>query len=88
MSGKGLSRRGLRTAGAVATALGLSASLVAPVHATVRPQTNYIVFVAYFVDANHTNLVGSRTFDDCPGEQGTYGWGAQTSYYTIDSEPC
>lgn len=46
-----------------------------------------ITFVAYYDDAAHTNLVGAATFSECPGDP-SYRWGAQTSYYTIESEPC
>ncbi|MGB2569655.1 DUF6289 family protein [Micromonospora citrea] len=46
-----------------------------------------ITFVAYFDDASHSNLVGSSTFSECPGDP-SYHWGAYTPYYTITSEPC
>ena len=46
-----------------------------------------IAFVAYYDDAAHTNLVGAATFSECPGDP-SYSWGTQTSFYTIESEPC
>ena len=49
---------------------------------------HYIAFVNYYSDASLSTLVGSWTFNDCYGEQGSWGWGAQTSFHTIDSEPC
>jgi hypothetical protein len=55
--------------------------------ATGQVTTRFIVFVAYFDDAAHSNLVGAATFSDCPDDP-SYSWGAQASFYTIESEPC
>jgi hypothetical protein len=56
--------------------------------APAQASPHYIAFVNYYSDATLTQLVGSRTFNDCPGEQGSYGWGAQTAYHTTESELC
>ncbi|NUT96226.1 MAG: hypothetical protein HOY78_29785 [Saccharothrix sp.] len=56
--------------------------------AVAAPVERYIVFVDYYSDAGLTTLVGSRTWNNCPGEEGTYGWGAQTPYHVTTSEPC
>ncbi len=50
--------------------------------------THYIAFVTYYGDASHSQVVGAYTWNDCPGEEGMYGWGAQTAYHTIESEEC
>ncbi len=80
---------GWRRAAAVlsmATGLVLTAA-VTPAQA--KPTlTHYISFVDYYSDATYTQLVGSRTWNDCPGEQGTYGWGLQTSYHVTTYEEC
>ncbi|MBW4704690.1 MULTISPECIES: hypothetical protein [unclassified Micromonospora] len=46
-----------------------------------------IVFVAYFDNAAHSNLVGGSTFSECPGDP-SYHWGAYTEFHEITSEPC
>lgn len=66
---------------AMVTCLGLIGT-VTPVQAK-----GMIVFVAYFDDAAHTNLVGGSTFSDCPGDP-SYHWGSYTPYYIIEEEPC
>ncbi|MDI1464060.1 DUF6289 family protein [Catellatospora sp. KI3] len=66
---------------AAVTGLGLVAG------ATPAQANGNIVFVAYFDDAAHSNLVGASTFSECPGDP-SYHWGAYTSYYEITSEPC
>jgi hypothetical protein len=48
---------------------------------------HYMTFVSYYDDAAHTNLVGSATFSDCPGDPASR-WGATTSFYEIVSDPC
>jgi hypothetical protein len=56
----------------------------APAQAT----QHYIAFVDYYSDASYSTLVGSRTWNDCYGEEGTWGWGLQTAYHITTSEPC
>ena len=59
-----------------------------PATQAVEPHVQrMITFVAYYDDAAHTNLVGAATFSACPGDP-AYSWGSQTSFYTIESEPC
>jgi hypothetical protein len=60
-----------------------SLGLATPAHAA----THYITFVTYYSDPGLTNVTGARTWDDCPGEEGTWGWGGG-AYHTIESEPC
>jgi len=50
-------------------------------------QVRMIAFVAYFDDAAHTNLIGSATFSQCPGDPSGR-WGSTSEFYTIESEPC
>lgn len=71
----------------------LAAALVlavsgAPAASASTSADHYIVFVDYYSDAAHTTLVGSRTWNDCPGEEGTYGWGLQTEHHVTTSELC
>jgi len=61
---------------------------VLPIAPTAVAVERNIVFVEYYSDATLSTLVGARTWNNCPGEEGTYGWGAQTSYHIITSEPC
>jgi hypothetical protein len=77
--------RRTRIAAAIVSTIGLGLlGTAAPAQAT----QHYIAYVNYYNDAGLTQLVGSWTFNDCPGEQGAYGWGTQTDYHTIQSEPC
>ncbi|NUT96509.1 MAG: hypothetical protein HOY78_31250 [Saccharothrix sp.] len=66
----------------------LAAALSPVTPAVAAPVDRVIVFVDYYSDASLTTLVGSRTWNNCPGEEGTYGWGAQTPYHVTTSEPC
>jgi hypothetical protein len=75
-----------RTTLLLAAAVTVALTPVAP--AVAAPADRYIVFVDYYSDASLTTLVGSRTWNNCPGEEGTYGWGAQTAYHVTTSELC
>lgn len=68
-------------AATAAMALGLT-GVATPAYAN-----GVITFVAYFDDAAHSNLVGSSTFSECPGDP-SYHWGAYTSFYEISTEAC
>ncbi|MER5261557.1 DUF6289 family protein [Actinosynnema sp. NPDC002837] len=79
-------RTSLLAAAVAAFGLSVVVSTVAP--AVAAPVERFIVFVDYYSDASLTTLVGSRTWNNCPGEEGSYGWGAQTPYHATTSEPC
>jgi hypothetical protein len=78
-------RRTARVAALLAAAAFAPALLVTPTATAVERN---IAYVSYFSDATLSTLVGSRTWNNCPGEEGTWGWGLQTAYHIITSEPC
>lgn len=79
-------RTQLRVATRIAAATAaIALSLVGA--ATPAHANGVITFVAYFDDATHSNLVGSSTFSECPGDP-SYHWGAYTPFYEISTEPC
>jgi Family of unknown function (DUF6289) len=53
--------------------------------APVRAMPNQAVYIAYFSDASHSDLVGEY-WNDCTGEQ--YRWGTRTAYSVSNSLPC
>lgn len=82
-------RRTARAMAVLGSVMGLSLlGLSAPAQAANSGQTtHYIVFVNYYSDPALTILTGSRTWSDCPGEEGTWGWGGGT-YHTTEYEAC
>jgi uncharacterized protein DUF6289 len=79
---------GVRAARIAATAVSAVGLALFGAAVPAQAATHYVVFVNYYSDASLTTFVGSWTFNDCPGERGSWGYGAQTPYHIISSEPC
>ncbi|WP_329101103.1 hypothetical protein OG792_20150 [Micromonospora sp. NBC_01699] len=78
--------RRARIAAVLAIAFGLSLSAVAPAQAA--PAVRYIVQVIYYTDATLLVFAGAYTWNNCPGEEGSWGYGLQTPYHVTFSEEC
>ena len=79
---------GTRTRRVVATVLCAAGVAVFGAATPAQAAQRYIAYVTYYSDASYTTVIGARTWNDCPGEEGTWGWGGYSSYHVIESEPC